>query len=164
MKISVTQELLIFAAMILSGIAHGFLFDFFRVIRKLLFKKKTAQNFIDILYWIFAGALFFVSILYFNDGELRLFIFVGIGLGLIFYFLLLTNSINFLLWWLFSKILKIFQLIFKILLTPATFLYKIIIGFFISFFKCSTKKLKCRRVLKKFHVPKLRIKNDKKEK
>lgn len=102
-----------------TGVIIGILFDTFRILRRTI---KTA-NFItyveDVLFWILTGLLILYNIWYFNNGEIRIYMFLAITLGILIYMSTLSNIIiN-----IFSKLL---QIIIKALELP----FKTIISIF----------------------------------
>lgn len=81
----------LFAIFIINGILIGVLFDIFRILRK-SFKTPDIITYIeDIVFWIVSGITILYSIFVFNNGEIRLYIFVGILLGIIFYILTISR-------------------------------------------------------------------------
>lgn len=85
------NQVYVFIAFILNGFLIGIIFDCFRILRK-CFKTPDFVTYIeDILFGIIAGLLILYSILKFNNGELRLFIFIGIFLGLLLYLLVFSK-------------------------------------------------------------------------
>ena len=149
----VTNQAYLFLIFIVNGIIIGLLFDFFRISRRVIKTNDFITYIEDILFWILTGFIVLYSIFIFNNGELRLYMFVGILLGTIFYMLFISSYIikvnvtiiNFII-----KILKTllipFKIIYKILrktiLRPITFL-------FINIRKSSTKF-----ITKIFNIPK----------
>ena len=129
MKISLAYELYVFFAMIIVGMLEGAVFDFFKAFRKRA-SSFSVVGILDILYWIFASFIFLIFLVYSSDGELRGYIFIALVLGLVFYFLLFSRWINCLMDVIIRFFLKFFKFFFKILLTPLTFLYKILVGVF----------------------------------
>ena len=122
-----------FFIFIILGIIISFIFDIFRILRK---KFKTS-NFItyieDILFWILTGILILYSIWFFNNGEIRIFIFLGIIVGILLYIFTLSNII--------VKIFStIFSYIIRILIIPFKTMYSIISKIFIKFTKKLTTK------------------------
>lgn len=130
----------IFAIFILNGFLIGLLFDIFRIIRK-SFKTPDFFTYIhDITFWIISGIIIMYSIFKFNNGELRLFIFLGIGLGLALYLLVFSKifiKISVKLIFIFKKIFNIVFIIpikfiikvfIKIIIHPIRWLYLKIIG------------------------------------
>ena len=75
----------LFLIFIINGIIIGLLFDFFRILRKSFKTKDTITYIEDILFWILTGVVILYSIFTFNNGEIRLFMFLAIILGIILY-------------------------------------------------------------------------------
>ena len=128
----------LFLVFSLTGIAIGVLFDFFRILRRTI---KTA-NFItyieDVLFWILTGLLILYNIWYFNNGEIRIYMFLGIIMGVLIYMSTLSN----ILIKIFSKIL---QTIIKVLELPFKTIFLIFRKIFttiVTFFTKITKKYK----------------------
>lgn len=127
MGVSITQQTFVFLGMALCGMCIGVLFDVFRVYRLLQRPKLLAVNISDLLFWILGGGVLYISLIYFNDGQLRWYVFVGLILGTILYFSLLSKLVI-RIFVVISKIfMKILRFILKILLTPLLFLYKIVV-------------------------------------
>ena len=73
----------LFLIFVLDGFIIGLLFDFFRILRK-TFKTSDIITYIqDILFWILTGLIVLYSIFVFNNGEMRIYIFLGILIGII---------------------------------------------------------------------------------
>ncbi len=87
----VENQTYLFIVFSLTGIEIGILFDLFRSIRK-NFKTSNIITYIeDVTFWILTGILILYNIWYFNNGEIRLFMFLGIIMGLLIYILTLSN-------------------------------------------------------------------------
>ena len=124
----------IFLIYILNGFLISVFFDVFRIIRK-TFKTKDFITYIqDILFWVLTGIILLYSIFKFNNGEIRLYIFIGVGLGITLYTLYFSKTfikvnvyildltrriINFIVIKPVTFVLKIFK---KIIFKPFTFL------------------------------------------
>ena len=88
--ISQTQVFLIF---IFCGCIIGLLFDMFRILRK-TFKTPDIITYIeDIVFWLLTCIILAYTILKYNNGELRLFVFIGLFIGITLYILLISNFI-----------------------------------------------------------------------
>ena len=149
----ITNQVYLFTIFCIDGIIIGLLFDFFRILRR-SFKTRDFITYIqDILFWILTGFILLYSILIFNNGEIRLFMFLGVFLGIILYILTISSYII-----KFSvHIIKVIKNIcFKavnIISIPFKYIYKIVRKLFlkpISFFfinirKFSTNLLKNRK-------------------
>ena len=89
----VNNQAYLFLIFTFDGFIIGLLFDFFRILRK-SFKTSDLVTYIqDILFWILTGFLVLYSIFIFNNGEIRLFMFLGILLGVTLYILTLSQYI-----------------------------------------------------------------------
>lgn len=104
---------------ILTGIVIGVLFDIFRIIRR-SFKTPDFLTYIeDILFWLMAGIILLFTIFTFNNGEIRLYIFVSLLFGLTIYLLTLSKF--------FIKInVKIIGILKKIVCYPIKLIYNFI--------------------------------------
>lgn len=117
----VENQAYLFLVFSLTGVIIGILFDIFRVLRK-SFKTSNLITYIeDILFWILTGFLILYNIWYFNDGEIRIFMFLGIIMGILIYILTLSNILINLLVCIIDKIKKIL----KIILIPFKPVYKL---------------------------------------
>ena len=105
-----------FCIFIILGLVVAFIFDLFRVLRK-TFKTNNIVTYLeDILFWLITGFLIMVAVFTFNNGELRIYLFIGLLLGIIIYILLLSKIINSILLKIllpFKKIISSFLLVFK---------------------------------------------------
>lgn len=126
MSISIANEVYIFLIMVLLGATSVFLFDLFRIMRKLIKMSTALVAVTDFVFWIIFSVIIVGGIVYFNNGSLRWYEFIGMILGAIIYFGVLSRPIMFV----FIKIIDLFAkfigYILKILLTPLIFLYKIL--------------------------------------
>lgn len=83
----------LFVMFIINGILIGFLFDIFRILRK-SFKTNDIITYIeDVTFWILTGILTLYFIFKYNNGEIRLYIFLGIIFGIAIYILTLSKHI-----------------------------------------------------------------------
>lgn len=118
----VLNQLYLFLIFTINGIIVGLLFDFFRISRKVFSTNDVVTYIEDILFWILAGAIVLYSIFIFNNGELRLYMFLGILLGAFIYLLFVSSyiiKIN-------IKIINMVKKIFKFAILPFNFIYKIL--------------------------------------
>ena len=126
----VENQAYLFLVFSFTGVIIGLLFDFFRVLRK-SFKTADIITYIeDILFWILTGVLILFNIWYFNNGEIRIFIFLGIIMGVIIYMLTLSNIVLKVISFIFDKIIKILQLPLKPIKYIFTKIYTLIRPFF----------------------------------
>lgn len=150
MVINQTSLFLIF---IVNGILIGLLFDFFRILRK-SFKTSDIVTYVeDILFWILTGFIILYSIFVFNNGEIRLFLFLGIILGIILYLLFVSSYVIKINVFIIKFIKKVIYSISKIMLKPIKLFLKLIKRIFfkpISFFIINFRKFSTNSI-KKIH-------------
>ncbi len=154
------EQLYSFFIFIIVGIIISIIFDIFRILRK-TFKTPDIVTYIeDILFWILSGIIILGSIFIFNNGELRLYIFIGMMIGIVLYMLFVSKyfiKINVII---INIIRKTIDKILNIILKPLKMFYKllkrllfkpicIIIINFKSFFKKSINKCKKIKILDK---------------
>ena len=102
----------------------------------------------DILFWILTGIIILYSIFIFNNGEIRLFMFLGILLGVAIYMLTISSFIIKINVKIIVTLKNIFTKIFTVVIKPFKFIFSIIrkiffkpISFFIINIRKSTKNL-----------------------
>ena len=109
----------LFLVFSMTGVVIGMLFDFFRILRRSIKTSNIITYIEDVLFWILTGLLILYNIWYFNDGEIRIFMFLGIIMGVLIY----MSTISSILIKIFTKLLRA---ILKVLEIP----FKAIISFF----------------------------------
>lgn len=89
----ITNQAILFLIFCINGIIIGLLFDFFRILRRSFKTHDIITYMQDVLFWVLTGFILLYSIFTFNNGEIRLFMFLGVALGVIFYMLCLSSYI-----------------------------------------------------------------------
>lgn len=85
------EQLTSFIIFTIVGVIISIIFDIFRILRK-TFKTPDIVTYIeDIIFWIATGIIVLFSIFLFNNGELRLYIFIGIIIGIVLYMLFISK-------------------------------------------------------------------------
>lgn len=143
------EQLTTFIYFIITGIVLGVIFDVFRILRKSFKTSDIVTNIEDILFGIITGVILLISIFLFNNGELRLFIFIGIVFGIIIYMLLISKyfiKLN-------VAIINFIKKIIILLTKPFIILLKLIKRIFLRpiSFICINLKLLFKKILKKFN-------------
>ncbi len=86
-----TNQMYTLIAFFVTGICIGFLFDIFRVTRR-IFKVPDIVTYIeDVLFWLSTGILVILTILFFTDGEVRLYMILMTIIGAVLYFMLISK-------------------------------------------------------------------------
>lgn len=152
----------LFVIFIINGILIGILFDIFRILRK-SFKTVDIVTYIqDVIFWILTGILTLYFIFTYNNGEIRLYVFLGIILGILLYILTISKYIIKFSVIIITFIKSIIGKFIKIIIYPFNFIFKIIkkvlfrpFSFvIINIRNIFTKnKLKINNFIKKIHKP-----------
>jgi spore cortex biosynthesis protein YabQ len=90
MDIPITEQLIQAASSLVLGIAAGFLYDLFRVVRRRA-RSKTVTAVTDFLFWLITGIALFLLGLSLGEGRQRIFMNVIAVLGCILYFCTLSR-------------------------------------------------------------------------
>lgn len=88
------SEVNVFLSALLTGIAIGFIYDLLRMKRRALKTRKFIVGVEDVLFWIFAAVLVFITAYVSNQGEIRLYFFLAMILGISIYFWLFSHWIT----------------------------------------------------------------------
>ena len=113
----VQNQAYLFLVFSLTGVVIGILFDFFRILRRTIKTGNIATYIQDILFWILTGILILYNIWYFNNGEIRVYMFLGIIIGTLIYMSTLSNIFVKLFTRILSTIIKILELPFKTIIS-----------------------------------------------
>ena len=131
----------LFLVFSLTGVAIGILFDSFRILRR-TFKTSNIITYIeDVLYWILTGLLILYNIWYFNNGEIRIYMFLGIILGVLIY----MSTLSSILIRIFTKILLIIKNILEVPFKAIKTIFIKIFALMSPFFAKIVKKLQIKR-------------------
>lgn len=122
------------AAFLLSaacGAALLLIWDIFHGLRRVFFKGVFMNTILDAAWWACAAILPVLCLWNTNSMRFRFFELFGAVLGGILYYLTISRVVRSLFCAVFGLFLKLFKIFLKILLTPARFLYKILIAVFV---------------------------------
>ena len=123
MTVNQAQLFLIYT---MDGVFIGFIFDFFRILRKGFKTNTLVTNMEDIVFWILAGLSIIYSMVNFSNGILRSYMVMGIFIGYTTYMLTISKYIMKFSISVIFILKKIIQNIWKIILYPLKFLYETI--------------------------------------
>ena len=126
----------LFLVFSLTGVAIGVLFDFFRILRRTIKTSNILTYIEDILFWILTGLLVLYNIWYFNNGEIRIYMFFGIIIGVLIYMSTLSNILIKTFSTILQTIIKIFKVPIKAILA---FFRRIITGIMTIYTKIMKK-------------------------
>jgi len=125
-EVSVTNQAFIFLSSVIGGLIIGFVFDVFRIFRRVVKTANIVIGLQDILFWILVSIILFGLIFITNNGELRWYEFLGVILGVIFYNLIFSMYVMKVSVAAINLIKKVLLLIIKILLYPFAMIYKLL--------------------------------------
>ncbi|WP_242944047.1 spore cortex biosynthesis protein YabQ [Clostridium sp. N3C] len=108
---------------ILAGILTGFLFDFYRTFRGFENVHKVIIIIEDILFWILAGILIFVFLLYTNQAVMSVYVYIWMIFGVYLYMKLVSKSFRKIQYTLISNISKFFRILINILIYPFRWIF-----------------------------------------
>lgn len=131
----------LFLVFALTGVTIGILFDFFRILRRTIKTSNIITYVEDVLFWILTGLLILYNIWYFNNGEIRIYMFLGIILGVLIYMSILSN----ILIKIFSKILQIIIKVVELPFKTIISIFRKIITLTITIFAKITKKITIKK-------------------
>ncbi len=146
---SVYHETYILLATIYGGLLIGFIYDLYKVFRRLFHPKKVATYLQDILFWSIISVVSFYVLIISNQGDLRFYNFIGFVVGVLVYHYLLSKKIIQTLLFIIRVLGEFFRDLWQL------FLYPLKLGFCLinipySYCKKKTKPLyyKSKRVMK----------------
>ena len=138
------EQLTSFGIFIVIGIIISIIFDIFRILRK-TFKTIDIITYIeDTLFWLSSGLIILISIFLFNNGELRLYLFIGIIIGILFYMILFSKYFIKFNIFIINILRRFISKILQIISKPIIFIYNIIRKFLfrpISFIFINFRKI-----------------------
>lgn len=82
---SIAEQIQVFIIFVIVGIIISFLFDIFRILRKVYKFSNMLIYMQDILFWLLTGIIILQAIFKFNSGDIRIFLFLGIFVGVFIY-------------------------------------------------------------------------------
>lgn len=108
----------LFTIFFIFGIVSSFFYDFIRLFRFYKIHGKILKSIEDLSYWLMLSTVFFNLLLYANNGELRLFVFMAFFTGHIMYFYTLSPYIFNAEKYIIHILIYIIRLFITIITTP----------------------------------------------
>lgn len=116
----------VFLIFILNGIIIAFIFDIFRIFRKSFQTPDWVTYIEDIIFWFITCVVLAYSIYTYNNGQIRLFMFIGLIIGTILYILTVSKHIIKLSVKIIQFLKKIIVKIIYYITYPSKIIFKII--------------------------------------
>lgn len=126
MLVPISSQAYIFLYTVLGGIIVGFVYDLFRVSRKVIKTKNIIVYLEDIIFWVIVSLIIFAVLFASNAGEIRGYALIGITLGVIIYAFMLSQYIVRILVKGINVIKNIFVYLYKVIMIPIKFLKKVL--------------------------------------
>ncbi|WZL75073.1 spore cortex biosynthesis protein YabQ [Clostridiaceae bacterium 35-E11] len=89
----VSDQMYVFSATLYGGIVIGFIYDLYRIFRRLFKPKKIAAIIQDLIFWIVISIAAVMVLLFSNDGQLRFYTFLGFITGALLYNKILSHIV-----------------------------------------------------------------------
>ncbi len=122
----IVEQVYIFFYAILAGAIAAFLYDILRIKRRAIKTNVIFVSLEDILFWLIAAVVMFITVYNINSGEMRGYIFIGNIIGVTLYETLLSNIIIKSSVMVINIIKRIIKFLWMIFTYPFILLYKII--------------------------------------
>lgn len=115
------------------GALAGFCYDYYRVIRR-IYRLKTVGTYVgDTLFWLVTTVVVFISLLWGNWGEMRLYVLIGLGTGALLYFRLFSRPASRVIrlkFFILHKVCKLFRKTLLFLWTAILLPFRLVILIF----------------------------------
>ncbi len=142
----INNEFSIFLSFVLIGLIIGFLFDFFRILRRSYETPDSITIVEDIVFWLISGLLLLIGIFVLNEGKIRAYLFLGLFAGIFIYIATLSKYImkvgtkffKIFNTYIIKPLQKVMSIIVKILIKLIKNIFKIVKN--IKFLNKNTKK------------------------
>ena len=121
----------IFLLSCVAGIFSGFIFDIFRIKRRLVKTSDIVVYVEDIIYWLIISVVLFALMYYSNESEVRSYILFGIFIGVVIYVFLFSKCVIFC----FTKVIKVVYKLIKFPINIVRRVFRISVNVFLKIFK-----------------------------
>lgn len=123
MQNNVVYELTVFGGAGAAGVLIAFLYDLFRLKRRIVRTKQVFVHIEDVLYWLCAAIIIFLSSYILSSGETRGYFYAGSVIGGLVYLSILSRPVLWILTtmiqiitWPFIEIIKFLKPVIKVIL------------------------------------------------
>jgi spore cortex biosynthesis protein YabQ len=138
--VSLQVQFLTLSLMAGSGVLLGIGYDTIEVLAREFRLRRWTTACMDVGYWLVATLFVFQVLVYANDGQVRMFVFIGLLAGVVIYFYILSHLVRLAVTWvvvLFLRLLRwVIRIFYILLIQPLLYMYrllKIILGFLLAF-------------------------------
>lgn len=120
------SQAIIFVYSIAGGALAAFLYDLFRIKRRIIKTGMLATSIEDFVYWMLVSIIMLATVYYGNEGEIRGYIILGAAMGAILYFVALSHMVIDSSVFIANIIKQIILFIYKVVSFPINVLIKAI--------------------------------------
>lgn len=137
---SLQVQFLTLSLMAGSGVVLGIGYDIIEVLSREFRLRRFMIALMDVGYWLVATLFVFQVLVYANEGQVRVFIFIGLLVGIVIYFYMLSRLVRLTVTWvivLFLRLIRrVIRILYTLLIQPLLYVYRllqIILGFLLAF-------------------------------
>lgn len=117
-SVGIYEEAMFFGISVVVGMALFLLYDFFRILRRIVKHSILWISIEDIIYWLICTVTVFLLLYHENDGRIRGYALGGILIGMGIYYLLLSRFFVKINVFIIKKILGIIKKILSVIFGP----------------------------------------------
>jgi spore cortex biosynthesis protein YabQ len=138
--VSLHIQFLTLSLMAASGVLLGVGFDIMDLLTRQFHLRRWITALMDLGYWLISTLFVFQVLVYANEGQVRVFVFIGLLVGVIVYYYLLSRIVRFIIEWILTQLLRLLHIISRVIYTlvirPMQYVFKlmqIVVGFLLAF-------------------------------
>lgn len=139
MLVSLSTQALIFLCTVIGGLFVGFVYDLFRISRKVIKTNNWVIYLEDIFFWLIVSMIIFMVLFMCNAGEIRGYAIIGIVMGTIIYACTISHFVMKVSLGIIDFTVKIVTAIYKTLKRPIIIIFRIILIPFASLYRLLKK-------------------------
>lgn len=113
------REITVFLCAMGSGAIAGFIYDLFRLKRRAMKTKAFLIGLEDIIFWVMAAILVFITAYFSSEGEVRLYFLFAAFIGVLIYYWVFSSWVIQILTFLVKAALWPFALLLRAMKPPA---------------------------------------------
>lgn len=122
---SVSSQVYVFLYTVAGGIAIAFIYDWFRLARRVIKTNNFIIQIQDLAFWLIVALLLFFLLFLTNDGEIRGYVFLGTIIGAALYFLLLSRLFMAISLFIVRIIARLLNILITVSLFPIKIVWKL---------------------------------------
>jgi spore cortex biosynthesis protein YabQ len=138
--VSLHIQFLTLSLMAASGVLLGVGFDTIDLLTRQFSLRRWITALMDLGYWLISTLFVFQVLVYANEGQVRMFVFIGLLVGVIVYYYMLSRIVRYIFQWILTQLLRLLHMISRIIYTliirPVYYVGKLMhiaVGFLIAF-------------------------------